>query len=592
MAGSGASVRVLDRVSQSIAGAVAALALWALGETWSEPAIPDLLRICLLTFVLVQSGVALTLAAPLGLARSMWGGFILSLPATLLALSAGSRFEPALKALDHPELVSVLAVFVFVLTPFVAVWLRDRDQWLDYACLFETAWEITARFLLAWLFLALVWMVLFLSDALLNLVDIGLVDLVFRTDWLVFGLSGAVLGLGLAVIYEVRDRVSPFPALRLLRMLVPVFLVVIVLFLAVLPFRGLTGLFGDLSSAGILLVSASVAITLVSTALDRDDAHGVQTPGLTIATRGLAVLIPLLVGLSAWALAVRVLGYGWTPDRLLAALGACLLMAYATGYAVCALVGGAWRDRVRRLNIAMALTLALALALWLSPVFDGFRVASASQVGRYEAHLAETGELPIWEMAHEWGHAGQQGLDRLQAIAERREDLIMIDTIARARRIDSRYQFSDPELLPTPETLIPELLAKMPVAEGSRRLSADDLTGIPVHHLKAWQTGCARTLPGGTPGCLFLRGAFSPAVDETEQALVLFLADDGLVRITHLLRGPSGDISLRHAAAETASEEEAFPVEVLAAAQAGRFEIIPSGRKALSVAGQVISPRD
>ncbi|MEY8837405.1 DUF4153 domain-containing protein, partial [Cribrihabitans sp. XS_ASV171] len=119
----------------------------------------------------------------------------------------------------------------------------------------------------------------------LELVEIDLLEKLFRTDWLAFALSGAVLGLALAVLHELRDRLSPFLVLRLTRLLVPVLLAVVAVFLVALPLRGLSRLFGEFSSAGTLMSVTIAAITLISTALDRDRAHEVESPGLRLATR-------------------------------------------------------------------------------------------------------------------------------------------------------------------------------------------------------------------------------------------------------------------------------------------------------------------
>lgn len=119
------------RLSQAVAGFVAALALWALAETWSVSTFPDMARLGLLTFVLVHAGVSLAMSGTVDLLRSLVGAFLVSVPATVLALSVGSRFDVATNALDHPNLVSAMSTLVFVATPFLAVWLKDTKRWND-----------------------------------------------------------------------------------------------------------------------------------------------------------------------------------------------------------------------------------------------------------------------------------------------------------------------------------------------------------------------------------------------------------------------------------------------------------------------------
>ncbi|MCE8537593.1 DUF4153 domain-containing protein [Ruegeria pomeroyi] len=585
------TVAIRDRLAQAAAGTLAALALWALAEVWGREVLPERVWLCLLSLVLVQSGATLALAGPVGLLRGAVMSLWLSLPATLLTWSVASRFDPASRLLQHPQLVLALAGFVFVALPFLVVRAEGRGRMLDYASLFAATWETALRFVLAWVFVGLFWGVLLLSDALLDLVGVGVIDRILEEGVLFYALSGAVLGFALAVIHEARSRVSPYPVLRLLRLLLPVLLTVMVLFLAALPLRGLSGLFGDLSSAAILLATAAAAITLISTALDRDEAHAVNSPGLRSSTRALAILLPVPIALAVWALGIRVTGYGWTPARLFAALSAGLMAIYGLGYCLLALRGGDWTARLRRFNVTMAVLLLVASALWLTPLLDSLRISTASQVARYAEARAERGELPIWEMTHDWGRAGQAGLEQLRQLAIAQEDAGLIRALERAREVDSRYLFETPEL-PLTEDLVPGLVARMQVRPDGAGLSAADLAGIPQHELQSWRDGCARPLPDGRPGCALIRGAFSPAVAAEDQAIVLFLDELGRVRATHLRRNAAGDLFLRPAGDPRQSGGLSAAPELLMQALDGGFAIVPSGQQALEIDGMLISPRD
>ncbi|AAV95990.1 DUF4153 domain-containing protein [Ruegeria pomeroyi] len=585
------AVAIRDRLAQAVAGTLAALALWALAEVWGRDILPERVWLCLLSLVLVHAGATLALAGPVGLVRGSVISLWLSLPATLLTWSVAGRFEPASRLLQHPQLVLALVGFVFIALPFLVVRAEGRGRMFDYASLFAATWETALRFVLAWVFVGLFWGVLLLSDALLDLVGVGVIDLILEEAVLFYALSGAVLGFALAVIHEVRGRVSPYPVLRLLRLLLPVLLSVMALFLAALPLRGLNALFGDLSSAMILLATAAAAITLISTALDRDEAHAVASPGLRASTRALAILLPLPIALAIWALGIRVIGYGWTPARLFAALSAGLMAIYGLGYCLLALRGGDWTARLRRFNVTMAVLLLVAAALWLTPLLDSLRISTASQVARYADARAGRAELPIWEMTHDWGHAGQVGLAQLRALAVAREDAGLIRALDRAREVDSRYLFETPELSPNAD-LVPELVARMQVRPIGAVLSEAELGGLPQHQLQIWRDGCARPLPDGRPGCVLMRGAFSPVAPAGDQAIVLYLDELGLVRATHLRRNAAGDLFLRPAGDPRQGDELAAEQLLLMQALDGEFAIVPSGQQALAIGGVLISPRD
>ncbi|MCE8545630.1 DUF4153 domain-containing protein [Ruegeria pomeroyi] len=585
------TVAIRDRLAQAAAGTLAALALWALAEVWGREVLPERVWLCLLSLVLVQSGATLALAGPVGLLRGAVMSLWLSLPATLLTWSVASRFDPASRLLQHPQLVLALAGFVFVALPFLVVRAEGRRRVFDYASLFAATWETALRFVLAWVFVGLFWGVLLLSDALLDLVGVGVIDRILEEGVLFYALSGAVLGFALAVIHEARSRVSPYPVLRLLRLLLPVLLTVMVLFLAALPLRGLSGLFGDLSSAAILLATAAAAITLISTALDRDEAHAVASPGLRASTRVLAILLPLPIALAIWALGIRVVGYGWTPARLFAALSAGLMAIYGLGYCLLALRGGDWTARLRRFNVTMAVLVLVSAALWLTPLLDSLRISTASQVARYADARAERAELPIWEMTHDWGHAGQAGLAQLRDLAVARGDAGLIRALDRAREVDSRYLFETPEL-PLNADLVPELVARMQVRPKEEGLSEADLDGVPQHQLQIWRDGCARPLPDGRAGCVLIRGALSPVVSAENQAIVLYLDELGLVRATHLRRNTAGDLFLRPAGDPRKGDDLAAEQALLMRALDGDFSIVPSGQRALDIGGSLISPQE
>ncbi len=128
-----------------------------------------------------------------------------------------------------------------------------------------------------------------LSGVLFELVGVTLIKDLLEIDAAAWAITGAVFGLALAVVNELSDFVSPFLILRLLRLLLPLVLGVLVVFLTALPFRGLTGLFGGMSSAATLLAMVAAAVTLISAAVDESDEDAVADGWMAHATR---LLIP------------------------------------------------------------------------------------------------------------------------------------------------------------------------------------------------------------------------------------------------------------------------------------------------------------
>ncbi len=581
---------VAHRAVMAGLGAAAALALWALGDNWDDPAMSPALYLALFTFVACFASVALALAGPVPVGRALKGALGPAVVLTLLVSLAGLRHVVATDLLDDPVMLAVAAVLVVFSTPFLMVWLQDRRGWADYARLFDAAWTMTVRYAVAWAFVAVFWLVAFLGDALLDLVDVGVIDRLMRSDWARFTVSGGILGLGLAVVYELRDTVSPYLFLRLLRLLVPVVLVVVAVFLGAIPLRGLTGLFGDFSAAAILMGAAVVAVTLISTALDRDDRRAVATGGLRVATRALAVLLPLLAALAVWAVLLRVRQYGWTPDRVLAMAVALFLLTYGAFYSVSVLRGGAWMRRIRQVNVIMALAVVAVSALWMTPVLDVYRIAANSQLARFQSGHGTLDQLALWQLAHEWGRSGQAALDQLEAMTGHPEYRELVSRIADAREGANAYQFG----LAVQQRKMPdkaaELVRLLPVRPRGAEVHPDLFSDASAFQLNHWLDACNRQLSDGRPACVLVQGAFSPGVAPEQQGMLLYLDANGNIWANHLRLMSDAELFVRQAFDPINISWPALPEKVIQQALDGDFEVRPSGINALVIDNTVLAP--
>ena len=571
-------------------GGGAGLALWALGDNWDAPAFSAPLYLALFTFVAVYSAVALALAGPVPTARALGGALLLAVPMTALVSLAGVRHVVATDLLDDPVMLSVIAVLVLFATPFLLVWMQAVADWRRYAALFDAAWTMAVRYGVAWGFVGVFWLVAFLSNALLELVDIGLIDQMLRIDWVAFGVTGAVLGLGLAVVYELRQTISPYLILRLLRLLVPVVLVVVGVFLAAVPFRGLSELFGEFSAAGTLMGAAIAAITLISTALDKDDAAAVSTRGIRLATRGLALLLPLLTGLAVWAVVLRVRQYGWTPDRVLAVSVAVFLLTYGLGYCGSVLGRRGWGGRIRMVNVAMALAVIGASALWLTPVLNAYRISTNSQLARFSGGRSTLDQLDLWAMQHNWGRAGQAGVARLEATAAEVGNTELLARINAVRSQSNAYLFKkavQARQAPGDAQTLAQLMAVRP--QGAS-LTAETFEGLAFYRMTQWLDGCHRPLADGRPGCVMVRGDFAPLSDAETQGIVLFLDELGQVRGNHVMLRPGAGLKVSEVYDPVSGLWPTLPEATIAKVLDGAFDIRPSGGNALFVGGSVLVP--
>ncbi len=460
-------------------------------------------------------------------------------------------------------------LFQLIATPFVAARLRDPEGWQSYPALFELSWRIFVRYLAALLFTALFWGLLGLSDALLNLVGLRLLSLISQASPLAWVLTGAVFGLALAVVHELREYLSPFLVLQLLRLLLPVVLLVVVVFLVALPFQGLSNLVGTLSAAGTLMTAALAAIVLITVAVDRDAEEEVRLPWLRAMVQVLALLVPVLGVLAIYALWIRVDAYGWTPDRLMAATVAGMVLLYGLAYGGAVALRSHWTDRIRSANIVMALVSLGLIFVWLSPVLVPERIAVRDQLARYEAGTLAAADMPLQEMARRWGVAGSEAIDRV------REDEALAAQIAALDAAPSAI----------PENLRADIVARLPVTGGDALREAH-LADLEDGILLQWQQACDRPVTGG-PGCALVFGDFAQGGGEGAAILLLKTADGGVM--SNALSLVNGRLQFRGYTIDLQKEGiYDLPVAVLEAVHAGTARIGPPDINALIVGEHAI----
>jgi Domain of unknown function (DUF4153) len=479
-----------QRWAMMILGLLAGLSLYGLGEIADRDLLAMPAVLALAAFAATFFTAALTMAGPVALPRAV--AMALGLAAVVAALIslAGLRFDPVAEIFDAPLILLAAVVVSLLPLPFLIGW--AGPGWSDYSSLFNQAWGIFVRLSFAWIFVGVVWGLILLSGVLFELVGVTLIKDLLEIDAAAWAITGAVFGLALAVVNELSDFVSPFLILRLLRLLLPLVLGVLVVFLTALPFRGLTGLFGGMSSAATLLAMVAAAVTLISAAVDESDEDAVADGWMAHATRLLAVLLPLPAGLAIWAMALRVGQYGWTPERLFAAVIAALGAAYALSYATSVLRKN-WRANIRSVNIVNALAVVAAAVLWLTPLLNAERIATHSQMARFAA-TGDPAVLDFWAMAR-WGQPGATALAALRTQAGQ------AGQEALALAMDGTPA-DDPDSLTDARQA---LVAVMPLQPATATATRDGfLAASDVNTLQRWTQACAEKLPDGAPGCVMV----------------------------------------------------------------------------------------
>jgi hypothetical protein len=513
---------VTERALRAGLGALAGLGVWATIKVWGEDMSLAGLFLTLLALVFCA---ALLLLFRLGQLRfSAFSAAAIAVPVAGMMSWASLRYSETFGVIE--AISPLLAAFFLTALPipFLIAAGRADGDWRHYPTLFTVSWALALKSLAALLFVGIVWAVMMLSAELLKLVGLDFLEDLLRQDIVIWLLNGTAFGLGLAVLGELADIVVPRLVLQLLRLFLPVMVAVEVLFLLGLPFRGLSELFGGRSTAGVLMAIAIGAIGLISVATAEEDAEAVQGRLMRLSARILALLLPLIAALAAWAIWLRVRDYGWTPDRIAAALGAAIVAGYALCYALAALRGSGWMARLRRANVGMALALIALGVLWLSPVFDTGAISVQSQIARYQAGEATLEELPIWEIMNEWGKTGPIALERLAKDVPDPDAARLAKAISTAS--EDRFRLDRALEQDAVRAQIAELEAKAIIRPQGARLPDWISVDQSQWKVRAWLAACDREPRPGLPGCAFVIADFLPKLPGDEVMVLVNIATE------------------------------------------------------------------
>ena len=524
--------QIAVRAELALAGALGGLLAWGVMEAFDREWIGDYPALILSGTIVTLFGALLGMAGPIGLGRA--------LPRAVgLAVVVGGLIALTMLRYADPDAfmesgIPALATLAVATLPVPFLIAGARTGWRDYPALFLEAWSAVLRYSAAGAFTGLVWLVIFLSDAVLNVVGIDVIGRLLDHEVVPLVLTGAVLGLGMAVIHDLADLLSPYVVLRLFRLFLPAVLAVMAVFLIALPFRGLDGLAGGLSPALLLLTMVAGGISLVSIAVDQSDPDATQSPILIRSAQGMALVLPVLAGLALWAIWVRVSERGWSPDRVFVVLVAGIGVAYGLIYAQSVLRGGAWMGRIRQGNIYMALVVIGLAALWLTPVLNAERISARDQLARFTSGqtTVETLDLSALEA---WGKPGAAVVAELEARAKEPGQEALAALLAGetpASGVDRA-------------ALLAAVRAAMPVQPATATGTRDTLfESAEDYMLQDWQRICEAGLTPGQPGCLLVVADLL-ATMPGEEAMLFLLRSVDYVEIAGLYIGDGGQLVQR-----------------------------------------------
>lgn len=286
----------------------------------------------------------------------------------------------------------------------------------NYARLFDCAWRNGILTVTAGAFTAALWMVLFAGAALMELIGITSVMKLLQKPIFAFPVTGLLFGFAFSLGLEranMIETIRRFWLSILAWLLLPV-LLFSTLWVCLVPFQGLETLFKTRNAAFLMLWFTALAVKFAN-CVYQDGLSATPYPQrLRHLTQFAWLSLIPVVAIAWWALGLRVHQYGWTEDRLWAALAAFVAGIYVLGYASVKRQSNAWMPAIGRTNIAAALVLCGGLVAFLSPLANAQRLAVASQMHRLRASQGTI--EPDWQYLR-W-QSGRYGLEALQSIAD------------------------------------------------------------------------------------------------------------------------------------------------------------------------------
>lgn len=331
--------------------------------------------------------------------------------------SAGYNFGGS--PIEWPFWSGILAVLVatplFQTRRDVAPDWRFWKLWqMRYARLHSHAWTDAVIGAASLAFVGITFLLTVLIGQMFKLIGINLIFDLLNDEWFGWMLAGAAFGGAVGLLRE-RDRlVATLQRLVMivLAVLAPVLAVALALFLLSLAGTGLQKLWDSgFSTAAVMMGAAAFAVLLANAVIGNGDDDRATNPVLRWAAPVLAVAVLPLAGIAFYSMHLRVIQYGWTPERIWGVIAAMIALAYGIA-GLWAVVKGrrSFDDLLRPLQQKLAIGLAL-LALFLAlPILDFGAISTRDQLARLKSGATPVEKFDWAALAFDFGPEGRAAL--------------------------------------------------------------------------------------------------------------------------------------------------------------------------------------
>jgi len=414
-----------------------------------------------------------------------------------------------------------LAAILFITHTIVVAGESDQRWLASYPTHFDVAWKHAIQAALAALFVGVLWIVLFLGDALFQLVKINFVhDLILRP---LFSLPVTALGTAYALhLTDVRTDIvcgARTLLLTLMSWLLPVMTAFGAAFIFTLPFTGLESLWSTKLATGTLLGASACLIVLINASYQ--DGKLESATVLRYCRPIAAVLLLPLAGLAIYGLTLRVSQYGWSPSRVISAACIAVALWYAVGYLYAVIRSGLSLQKLELTNLSAAFAICILLVSLSTPIADPLRISVNSQLARLVDKRVSFDDFDYDFLRFGSGRYGMETLRNLATITGRSDVPEASSVAARARNALDRSRPNIRVAIPKPPPAA-ERLGNVTVFypqghDFPEGLLQQDWTEIPQ----------ARQLPGCLIGVLKCEAAFIDLDGDGNEEILLFQSPGG-----------------------------------------------------------------
>ena len=232
-------------------------------------------------------------------------------------------------------------------------------------------------------FTGLTFLLVILIGQMFKLVGIDLIERLLRGEWFGWMLAGAAFGGAVGLLRERDKLVSTLQRLVMivLAVLAPVLAAALVIFLLSLGGTGLQKLWDSgFSTAALMLAAAAFAVLLANAVIGNGREERSGNARLHGAAAVLvAAVLPLAI-IAFYSMHLRVIQYGWTPERIWGVIAAMIALAYGAAGVWAALKGRLdFDDVLRPLQQKLAIGLMLLATFLALPILDFGAISTRDQ---------------------------------------------------------------------------------------------------------------------------------------------------------------------------------------------------------------------